>query len=840
MMVSSPQNNQLAQQAKPSFRISREQLIRGTKIASAGVIAGSVFALTGGLAAPGIAAGVAALTASVPATAAAAAVVSTLTSTVAVTTVFGVGGGGLAAYKMQRRTKGLTEFTFQRENPAPAPLAVRGPPPRNEREMGRERTRMMRLQAMIRAHGQPGQQGGGGGGGEAELFSSVCLSGWLRDSKDFQRPWGVQPTNPPIADRLELLERFYSIVQPDKVSRCGRILYHWRGEERQLWRLLRHKYGRDPDRLLPFGDMDGPRHAAELNHEEHGVVDRLLIELGYDAGEEENDDEEEHQEEQSKGSRFGRMGRAMANRLAGGGSGSGQRVQAPSGQPQAVQAQSADARLRQRQMMQQEQQQGAHSVASEAGNSDSPRERLNKNLRAESMPTSAASVSSSQDPRSASPTNREQQQIQQQQAQQQQGQQQAGAPSPANAAASGDKGDAASAASDLPRHLSTVWDYHSRYGGELYTVKWESDLLLELCDSVTDMAVDILGAGTKELLKQTVLAGIITAIAIPYALTQLANSIDSSWTLAVERSDEAGVELAKSLLESQAGHRPVTLVAYSMGARTVYACLKELARHQELWEDAREERRLRRARQRKKDREAAMAQQGQGGKGQQGGKGSAASGRRGKNNAADSDDDLPPTQNKDGTPGLSYAREPASIVEDVIVMGMPNHLSAQSWVACRRIVSGRLVHCYSRKDLILSLMFQYKRLTRAFLPVCGTCPIDVPGVENYDVTELVSSHADYCLMVGDVLELVRHGQPRPRRPRVAVAPGAAQAAAVAAEATDGKTEAEGSGEGGGAANAGAMAAGGEQGDGKNGEQGANGVLTPLADEMNIFAEDKKK
>ena len=42
-------------------------------------------------------------------------------------------------------------------------------------------------------------------------------------------------------------------------------------------------------------------------------------------------------------------------------------------------------------------------------------------------------------------------------------------------------------------------------------------------------------------------------------------------------------------------------------------------------------------------------------------------------------------------------------------MGLPNHLSLSSWKACRRVVAGRLVNCYSRKDLILSLMYQIKK-----------------------------------------------------------------------------------------------------------------------------------
>ncbi len=50
----------------------------------------------------------------------------------------------LLGYKMHRRTKGLTEFDFQKEGSIKK--------------------------------------------SEAELFSTVCISGWLRDSRDFQRP----------------------------------------------------------------------------------------------------------------------------------------------------------------------------------------------------------------------------------------------------------------------------------------------------------------------------------------------------------------------------------------------------------------------------------------------------------------------------------------------------------------------------------------------------------------------------------------------------------------------------------------------------------------------------
>ena len=593
--------------------LSREQLVRGLKVGSAGVVAGTLFAVTGGLAAPGIAAGIAALAGGAAATAA----VVTLTSTATVTAIFGVGGGGLAAYKMQRRTQGLTEFKFQKESQS-----------RRRRIKGvGEKTRI-----------------------DPELFSTICISGWLRDYCDFQRPWGVSPSNPPITDRLELLERFYSVYNPDHVSRCSKILSKWKNEEDSLWRLLKKKYGRDPDELFPI--EEGIRQRGSLTLEEDEVLDQLFVELGHISF---LDEEASSMWKSSFKSR-----RETINEVS------------PPRRSNMFRRQARSTSL-------EDSLRGSRQGSVVGGNvTDTDSDLIS------GFGNSAASTKSESNENEQKEKER-----------------------------------------SSPKHLLTVWDYQAHYGGELYTIKWESRLLMELCDSVTDMAVDILENATRQILKTTALSTLLTAVAVPTVMLQAMNVIDGSWTLAIERTDEAGKELAKSLLFSRAGHRPVTLVGFSMGARVIYSCLKELAKYQEKWEDAR----------------GAHPQ-------------TATTVRRTKKQqSADK------KQADDNIKMFEGMREPASIVEDAIIMGLPNHMNLTSWEACRQVVGGRVINCYSRKDLILSLMFQSKKITSGLKKVCGTCAIDVPGVENYDVTDLVNGHQDYCFTAGDILKRVRHGQP---------------------------------------------------------------------------------
>ena len=64
---------------------------------------------------------------------------------------------------------------------------------------------------------------------------------------------------------------------------------------------------------------------------------------------------------------------------------------------------------------------------------------------------------------------------------------------------------------------------------------------------------------------------------LPMALTKLSYLIDNPWTVSQARADMAGRILADSLIDRNLGTRPITLVGFSLGARVIYSCLKELA-----------------------------------------------------------------------------------------------------------------------------------------------------------------------------------------------------------------------------------------------------------------------
>lgn len=175
----------------------------------------------------------------------------------------------------------------------------------------------------------------------------------------------------------------------------------------------------------------------------------------------------------------------------------------------------------------------------------------------------------------------------------------------------------------------------------------------------------------------------------------------------------------------------IGLIGYSFGARMIIACLKELARNQAIWELQHE------GEEEKEERESCQSK--------------AASFRKSISNMSN--------KQKEAQVNL-FSREPASIVEDVILMGCPASVNKATWLACRDVVGGRLVNCFSHNDMILALMYRAKNLTSTLLsPPVGISNVDVPGIENYDVSGFVGSHGEYCVAVREILNMVGYNQP---------------------------------------------------------------------------------
>ena len=96
------------------------------------------------------------------------------------------------------------------------------------------------------------------------------------------------------------------------------------------------------------------------------------------------------------------------------------------------------------------------------------------------------------------------------------------------------------------------------------------------------------------------------------------------------------------------------------------------------------------------------------------------------------------------------SRRAFGIVESVVLIGAPCPSDAPDWRNIRSVVAGRVVNVYSANDFILGFLY---RTSSIQFGVAGLEPIeDVAGVENFDVSELVSGHLRYRYLVGRVLQ----------------------------------------------------------------------------------------
>ncbi|KAG0457139.1 hypothetical protein HPP92_021984 [Vanilla planifolia] len=89
------------------------------------------------------------------------------------------------------------------------------------------------------------------------------------------------------------------------------------------------------------------------------------------------------------------------------------------------------------------------------------------------------------------------------------------------------------------------------------------------------------------------------------------------------------------------------------------------------------------------------------------------------------------------------------IVERVVLLGAPISLKEEEWIAARKMVSGRFINIYSTNDWILGVTFRASLLTQV---LAGIQAVNLPGIENVDVTGIVEGHSSYLSTVPKIIE----------------------------------------------------------------------------------------
>ncbi|KAI1344156.1 DUF726-domain-containing protein [Xylariaceae sp. FL0016] len=97
-------------------------------------------------------------------------------------------------------------------------------------------------------------------------------------------------------------------------------------------------------------------------------------------------------------------------------------------------------------------------------------------------------------------------------------------------------------------------------------------------------------------------------------------------------------------------------------------------------------------------------------------------------------------------------RKAFGLVENAILLGAPTPSNSSEWRRIRAVVTGRVVNAYSAKDYILAYLY---RTSSIQFGVAGLHPVlNVKGVENVDIADIVEGHTLYRYAAGPTLERI--------------------------------------------------------------------------------------
>ncbi|KAJ1959865.1 hypothetical protein IWQ62_004443 [Dispira parvispora] len=113
---------------------------------------------------------------------------------------------------------------------------------------------------------------------------------------------------------------------------------------------------------------------------------------------------------------------------------------------------------------------------------------------------------------------------------------------------------------------------------DYYVLRYDPEVLLNVGNAFSQLlSQEAVTFAAGQVVQQTVLATLASALAWPLVILKCGQLIDNPWALGLARAKRAGCILAEVLWSRAQGQRPTLLVGYSLGALVIYYCLVELA-----------------------------------------------------------------------------------------------------------------------------------------------------------------------------------------------------------------------------------------------------------------------
>lgn len=112
--------------------------------------------------------------------------------------------------------------------------------------------------------------------------------------------------------------------------------------------------------------------------------------------------------------------------------------------------------------------------------------------------------------------------------------------------------------------------------GEHWALRWESQHLLDLGKMLASIGMHRAGSLAIQAFAKHASRAATRNFNWPVAVLNAASLIDNPWSVAKDRSEKTAQLLADNLSARVHGHRPVTLIGFSLGARVIFRALEKL------------------------------------------------------------------------------------------------------------------------------------------------------------------------------------------------------------------------------------------------------------------------